>query len=485
MFAAVDLGSNSFRMHIGRHDGNAIRIVKTARDPIRLGAGLDAEGNLTEQAMQAALNCLRNFRVILDDYSPDAVRVVATNTMRIAKNAAEFLPVAEEAIGHTIEIISGEEEGRLIYMGVSSALAAPDERRLVIDIGGGSTELILGHGPEILHVESFSIGTARHSESFFANGVLDAAAFTAATLSARSYFEDAVTPYNSSHWSAAYGSSGTIRVMSDVIAKNGIGDGRMSLISLEALRDRLIAFGHVNAVNLQGVKPERIIVMVGGLPILIGIMQEIGITAMTAVDAGLRMGVLWDLQLRGTRRDRREQSVIEFMRRFQVDQSRAHRVANTAAALYTQLKPSSDSYARYLYWSALLHEIGMAVSHTGYHKHAAYMVDNADMPGFTTREQRLMSTLIIAQKGNLRKVSESLDDSDFAKAVLALRMAAMLMHSRIEADVDELKIRMKSRIELELQKAWLARHPTVSYWADKERGFWKEVDIDFSVRVLS
>ncbi|KRB89141.1 Ppx/GppA phosphatase family protein [Noviherbaspirillum sp. Root189] len=485
MFAAVDLGSNSFRMHIGRHDGNAIRIVKTARDPIRLGAGLDADGNLTGQAMQAALNCLRNFRAILDDYSPDAVRVVATNTMRIAKNAADFLPAAEEAIGHTIEIISGEEEGRLIYMGVSSALAAPDERRLVIDIGGGSTELILGHGTEIRHVESFSIGTARHSESFFGNGVLGSAAFTAATLSARSYFEDAVIPYNSSLWSAAYGSSGTIRVMSDVIAKNGIGDGRMSLLSLEALRDRLIAFGHVNAVNLQGVKPERIIVMVGGLPILIGIMQEIGITAITAVDAGLRMGVLWDLQLRGTRRDRREQSVIEFMRRFQVDQSRAHRVASTAAALYTQLKPSSDTYARYLYWSALLHEIGMAVSHTGYHKHAAYMVDNADMPGFTTREQRLMSTLIVAQKGNLRKVRESLDDSDFAKAVLALRMAAMLMHSRIEADVAELKIRMKSRIELELQKSWLARHPTVSYWADKERGFWKEVDIDFSVRVLS
>ncbi|RJF98904.1 Ppx/GppA phosphatase family protein [Noviherbaspirillum saxi] len=485
MFAAVDLGSNSFRMHIGRHDGNTIRIVKTARDPIRLGSGLDADGNLTEQAMQSALNCLRNFRVILNAYSLDAVRVVATNTMRVAKNAAAFLPAAEEAIGHTIEIISGEEEGRLIYMGVSSALADADERRLVLDIGGGSTEIILGHGPEILHVESFSVGTSPQSDTFFRSGAIDTASFDAAILSARSYFEDAVTPYDPQHWDAAYGSSGTIRVISDVIAKNKIGDGTMSLQSLETLRDRLIAYGHVSAVDLPGVKPERVIVMVGGLAILIGIMQEIGIAAMTAVDAGLRMGLLWDLQLRATRRDRREQSVIEFMRRFHVDESRANRVAGTAASLYAQLKPSSEMYARYLNWSALLHEVGLAVSHTGYHKHAAYMVDNADLPGFTTREQRLLSTLILAQKGNLRKAGNTLDEADFAKAVLALRMAAMLMHARVDTDMGDFRIRMKNRIDIEVGRDWLARHPTVSYGMEKEKAAWKEVGLDFNIRTSS
>jgi len=482
MFAAVDLGSNSFRLHIGKHDGDAIRVVKSARDPIRLGAGLDSKGNLTPQAMQAALQCLANFRAILDGYTLDAVRVVATNTMRIANNAAAFLPAAEKAIGHPIEIISGEEEGRLIYMGVASTLAAPAEKRLVIDIGGGSTELILGRGQEIRHVESFSIGTVKQSLSFFDGGRLDHASFDAAILSARSVFEDAAQPYHPQHWSNAYGSSGTVRAVSDAIAKNTIGDGTLSYQNLQALQARLVEFGSMSRVNLAGLKPERVSVMVGGLAILMGIMQELGVERISAIDAGLRMGVLWDLQLRATRRDRREQSVQEFMARFHADPGRALRVANTALALYQQLKPSSDAYGRYLYWSGLLHEVGLSVSHTGYHKHAAYMVENADLPGFTTREQRLMSTLIVAQKGNLRKVNDALADADLAKAVLALRLATLFMHSRIDADMSEIGRAMKNRIELELRREWVSQHPTVSYWIAKERDWWQEIGIELTVK---
>lgn len=483
MFAAVDLGSNSFRLHIARHEGDAMRVVKTARDPIRLGAGLDKRGYLTEQSMQAALECLKRFRIILGDYTLDAVRVVATNTFRVAKNAAAFLPAAEEAIGYPIEIISGEEEGRLIYMGVASTLASRTEKRLVIDIGGGSTELILGHGNDIRHVESFSIGTVTHGLSFFPEGCLDAASFNAAALSARSVFEDAAPPYGTQHWANAYGSSGTIRTISEVISKSAIGDGAMSLKNLEALRSRLIGFGNVSRVNLSGVKPERVIVMVGGLAILIGILQELEIKAITAIDAGLRMGVLWDLQLRANLHDRREQSVHKFMRRFQADEVRASRVANSAATLFEMLKPTADTHARYLYWSALLHEVGMAVSHTGYHKHTAYMVENADLPGFTTREQRLMSALILGQKGNLRKVSEVISDPDIAKAVLALRLATMFMHSRIDADLSEMRLKMKNRIELELKRDWVALHPTFSYLMEKERGWWEEVGVDLAVRI--
>lgn len=482
MFAAVDLGSNSFRLHVGQYDGEAMRLVKSARDPIRLGAGLDSKGNLTDQAMQSALECLKNFREILNAFKLDAVRVVATNTLRVAKNAAAFLPAAEAAIGYPIEIISGEEEGRLIYMGVSSVLPSQVERRLVIDIGGGSTELIVGEGATIRLVESFSIGTAGQSQAFFPNGRLDARAFDAAILSARSYFEDAAQPYQAQKWTSTYGSSGTIRAISEVIARNGIGDGSPSLKNLELLKARLIAYGDVSRVELTGIRPDRMIVMVGGLAILIGIMQELGIKSMSAVDAGLRMGVLWDLQLRATKHDRREQSVQEFMRRFRANEDRAGRVAATAAALYLQLKPSTEGYTRYLYWSALLHEIGLAVSHTGYHKHAAYMVENADLPGFTNREQRFMGRLILAQKGNLRKVNEGLGDPDFAKAVLALRLAVTLMHSRIDADVDQLRLKMKSRIELELKREWLDRHPTLSYGIEKEVAWWKEIGVDFSVK---
>ncbi|CAN7441506.1 Ppx/GppA phosphatase family protein [Pseudoduganella sp. LjRoot289] len=481
MYAAVDLGSNSFRLAIGRHDGDEIRVVKSAREPIRLAAGLDASSNLTDAAIQAALNCLRNFRTVLAGYELEAVRVVATSTMRLARNAGAFLPAAEQAIGHPIEIISGEEEGRLIYMGVSNALNLPGERRLVIDIGGGSTELILGRGSDIERVESFSIGSVKQSLSFFVGGRVDAPSFEAAVLSARSHFEDAAPPYHPEYWKKAYGSSGTIRAIADIIDKNKLGTG-VTAASLEALKKRFIAAGHVSKIEMAGLRPDRASTIIGGLAVLIALVHELGIAALIPIEAGLRVGVMWDLHLRSTKRDRREQSVRTFLQKFQVDEGRAGRVAEYAGVLYAQMKPVTDGYTRLLYWGALLHEVGMAVSQTGYHKHACYMVENADLPGFTTREQKTMSRLIVAQKGNLRKVSEFLSDADFAKAVVALRLAILFMHSRIEVDFAELKLRMKNRIDLELRREWVTDHPTVSYWMEKEQELWDEVGVDFSIR---
>lgn len=485
MYAAVDLGSNSFRLHIGKHDGDAIRVLKSMREPIRLAAGLDARGCLTDAAMVSALTCLRNFAAVLAGYKLDAVRVVATSTLRVAANSAAFLPNAERAIGYPIEVISGEEEGRLIYMGVSNALAAPLERRLVIDIGGGSTELILGRGPDIERVESFSIGTVKQSLSFFVGGRVDAASYEAAILSARSHFEDAAPPYQSGNWSVAYGSSGTVRAIAEIIAKNALGDARLSPAGLDALRQRFIEFGQVARIDMPGLRPDRAGTIIGGLAILIALVRELGIDSVTPVEAGLRMGVMWDLYLRSMQRDRREQSVVALARKFHVDETRAARVAQAAGALYVQLKPGADQYLRVLQWSAMLHEMGMVLSQTGYHKHAAYMIENADLPGFTAREQKLMAKLMLAQKGNLRKVAEALPEPDFAKAVLALRMAILLMHARMDAPGADLKLRMKNRIELEIRREALAGHPTLAFWIEKEQEWWDEVGVDFSVRTFA
>ena len=484
MFAAVDLGSNSFRLHVGHHDGESIRVVKSAREPIRLAAGLDSKGNLTDAAMQSAIDALKGFNTLLKAYELEAVRVVATNTLRIARNVATFLPAAEKAIGYPIEIISGEEEGRLIYMGVASNIALPTERRLVLDIGGGSTEIILGKGQEIERVESFSIGTVKQSLLFFPGGRIDAASFESAILSARSHFEDAAPPYHPQYWSNAYGSSGTIRAIADAIAKNGLGDGTLSLKSLTALKIRLIQFGHTSRIELIGMKPDRAAVIVGGLAILIALIQELGIKTLIPVEAGLRMGVLWDLQWRATKRDRREQSARSFAQRFHVDEGRADRVADVATSLYAQLKPSSEALNRLLYWSGLLHEVGLTVSQSGYHKHGAYMVENADLPGFTTREQRIMSQLIVAQKGNLRKLGDALADPDVAKAALALRLSVMFMHSRIDVTIDQMRVRMKNRIDLEVRRDWVSDHPTVAYWMEKEKESWSEVGVDFSIKII-
>ena len=484
MYAAVDLGSNSFRMSIGRHDGETIRVLKSVREPIRLAAGLDANGDLTETAKQAALACLVNFRVALAAYRFHAVRVVATSAMRIARNGQAFLPELEQAIGHPIEIISGEEEGRLIYMGVASSLAVPKEHRLVLDIGGGSTELILGRGLDIERVESFSVGTVKQSLSFFAGGRIDAVSFEHAILSARSHFEDAAPPYHPHNWSQAYGSSGTIRTIADVIAKNDLGDGKLTPAGLDALKKRFIAFGNVSRIDMPGLRADRAGTIIGGLAILIGLMAELGIAELVPVEAGLRMGVMWDLYLRSMHRDRRDESVRMLATRFHVDEERATRVADAAAMLYAQLKPADESLVRLLYWSAWMHEVGMVVSQTGAHKHAAYMVENADLPGFTAGEQKTMSRLILAQKGNLRKLGGALSDLDFAKAVLALRFAILLMHARIELAPSQLRLRMKSRIDIEASRDLLDEHPTISYWIEKEQEWWDEAGIDLAVKPI-
>jgi exopolyphosphatase/guanosine-5'-triphosphate,3'-diphosphate pyrophosphatase len=481
MYAAVDLGSNSFRLHIGEPIAGQMHIVRTARDPIRLAAGLQPDGALSSDAMETAVRSLHGLGALLRQHKLDAVRVVATNTMRVATNAEALLPRMEAAIGHPIEVISGEEEGRLIYMGVSCALGRPGEQRLVIDVGGGSTEVIAGRGDEIQLVESFSIGTHPQSATYFPGGRIDAAAFEAAVNGARARFEDAAAQYRAHGWQAVYGSSGTIRAINEVITRNRLGDGTMSFDSMLVLRDRLIAAGHADAFDLPGIKRERVIVMAGGLSVLLGAMEEFGVGAMNAINAGLRLGVLSDLELRARRSDRRDSAIQDCMRRFGVDEQRALRTASIARQLYDRLGPADDATRRQLLWSCMLHEVGQAISHTGAHKHAAYIVEHADLPGFTNREQRLLSTIVLAQKGNLRKVREALGTPDLARAVLAIRLAAVFMHARVDADVDALKLRMKNRIEIDTPRGWLKQHPTVAAWFEKEVAAWAEVGVGFQV----
>jgi exopolyphosphatase/guanosine-5'-triphosphate,3'-diphosphate pyrophosphatase len=328
------------------------------------------------------------------------------------------------------------------------------------------------------------VGSVKQSLSFFINGRVDAPSFEAAILSARSHFEDGAPPYHPEYWKRAYGSSGTIRAISDIIEKNKLGDG-ITPATLDEVRKRFIAFGNVSKIDMPGLRPDRASTVIGGLAILIGVMHELGVQRLEPVEAGLRLGVMWDLYLRSMRRDRREESVRFYIKKFHVDEVRADRVADDALTLFLQMKPSGDSMQRYLYWSALMHETGVVVSQTGYHKHAAYMVENADLPGFTTREQKVMGRMVLAQKGNLRKVSEYLLDGDFAKAVVALRLAILFMHSRIAVDEKSVRLRMKSRIDLEVKRDRVAEHPTLSYWMEKEQEFWDEVGVDFSIRTAA
>lgn len=482
MFAAIDLGSNSFRLHIGEYVNGIVCVVKSAREPNRLAAGLDRNNVLSREAMDRGLDALKRLRAILDAYPLSDVKVVATNTLRIASNAQVFLNDAEKVLGYPIEVISGEEEGRLIYLGVANVLGRPEEKRLVIDIGGGSTELICGKGQEIERVESFSVGTVRQSLSFFHDGIIDETSFQAAVLSARSQFEDAVDYYRSCGWTEVYGSSGTIRATAEILAINRIGDGRFTLENLERLKMKMIGTGRLNQVKLDGIKAERAASILGGLTILIVLMKDFGIKVLKPIEAGLRMGIMWDIYLMSTQKDRREESIREMLKRYHIDEQRAIRVANYALSIYKQMNPDADRFLKLLYWSALLHEIGIFISPTNYHKHGAYLIENADMAGFTSREQRQMSRFVLGQKGNLKKLNGIMTVPDAIKAVLSLRLAVMFQHSKVNFKPEKIKVRVKSRIEMTIPKEWLDLYPTLLYWLERECDWWEDVGITLTVR---
>lgn len=294
MLAAIDLGSNSFRLHIGKHVENTIRIIESAKEPNRLAAGLDQNNYLTPIAIDNGLNALYNIRRHLHPYPIRKLRAVATHTLRIAKNATDFLSRAEKILEHPIDLISGVEEGQLIYLGIENLLSKPKEKRLVIDIGGGSTEVIYGKGNLIKKAESFSIGTVKQSQLFPPDNITQES-FNTAVKSACQYFNNIKLHYQPYQWEAAYGSSGTIRAIAEIIANNKIGNGQFNAENLDKLRKKIISKRKINQINFSEIQTHRITSVIGGISIMIALTKKLNIPLITPIQSGLRMGVLWDL----------------------------------------------------------------------------------------------------------------------------------------------------------------------------------------------
>ena len=476
MFAAVDLGSNSFRMHIGKHEGDSIRVIKSARDPIRLAAGLDKNGKLTPQAIAGAVESLARFRTILRDYQLDAVRVVATNTLRVAKNAHEFLPDAERAIGYPVEIISGEEEGRLIYMGVAGALALPDEERLVIDIGGGSTEVIIGRGLEPERLESLKIGCVGMTQRFFAGGKVTAASFEAAETAARVEIEAIASEFGPSHWRDAFASSGTAAALAEILEQNAFSSRGITPVGLARLKKRLIQAGNVRHLHVSALKPERAPVLAGGLAIMSAAVAELRIQRIDPVGGALRLGVLYDLLGRTIDEDVRKLTVERFVDRYRIERAHAARVSALAIALYRRIAPTREPVqAQLLAWASMLHEIGMSVAHLGFHKHGAYILQHADMPGFSAGEQSRLAVLVYACRGGLDKASAALSDPQLRAQLLALRLAVLFHHARTNIALPRIQLSANGRIRVGISERWLAKHPLTAHLLARERRQWKDL----------
>jgi len=477
--AAVDMGSNSFRLEIGQLQHGRYRRIDYLKETVRLGAGLDSHGQLTEEATQRGLACLRRFAARLAGFDAQQVRAVATQTLREARNRNAFLLRAQDALSYPIEVISGREEARLIYAGVTH-MQPSDEPRLVIDIGGRSTELILGAGRTPLVAESFRIGCVSLSMRYFEGGHITHAAFRAAQVAAGAELEEALQRFAPEHWRQALGASGTVGAVSGILQAAGVTDGRITPAGLRWCIERCIEFGHIDRLELPGLKPERRQILPGGLAILYTVAAHFDIDALWPAKGALRQGVIVDLherieaQQRARPGDMRDASVEELQRRFQVETSQADRIASVALALFDMAQPDADpEMRRELSWACALHEAGLMLSHHDHHRHSAYILAHVDAPGFSQSQQRRIGDLVLAQRGGLRKIEAQLASEAFAWQVLCLRLAVIKCHARGEVTATALTLRGRGRdAGLSFRSDWAEANPRTMFLLQEEAETW-------------
>ena len=477
--AAIDMGSNSFRLELGAMPQGQYRRADYVKETVRLGAGLDANGMLTEDATQRGLACLRRFSSRLSGFAPGQVRAVATQTLREARNRNAFLLRAQEALGFPIEVISGREEARLIYAGVNHLQPSADTR-LVIDIGGRSTELILGQGRTPLVAESFGVGCVSLSMRFFEGGHITREAFRAAQVAAGAELEEALQPFARSNWTQALGSSGTAGAVSQLLQANGVTDGSITPEALRWCIERCLEAGHIDHINLPGLKADRRAVLPGGLAILYTLCTHFDISSLMPAKGALRQGVIVDLHDRlqalqtAEPVDIRDQSVHELQQRFRVDTAHAARVTSVALALFDAGVPDAEAETRReLVWACALHEMGQMVSHHDHHRHSAYLLAHVDAAGFSQSQQRRVADLVLGQRGGLRKVEPQMASETFAWQMLCLRLAVIKCHARGLVDPKALVLRARQReAQLGFGKNWAETHPRTLFLLQEEVLTW-------------
>jgi exopolyphosphatase/guanosine-5'-triphosphate,3'-diphosphate pyrophosphatase len=489
--AAVDLGSNSFHCQVARVVGDQLYPLDALREPVWLGAGLDKDKRIDDETQERALACLKRFGERLRGLDKRAVRAVGTNTLRVAKNAAGFLRRAQAALGFPIEVVAGREEARLIYIGVSHSLPASREKRLVVDIGGGSTEIIIGTGQRPLRLESLFMGCVSYSLYYFEDGRISKGAMKKAELAARNELQPIVARFARGNWQHAVGSSGTVRALADVLRLNGFDEsGGITPAGLDHLRSHLIKAGDMEKADLAGLKPDRVPVFPGGFAILNAVFSELDIESMVAAEGAMRQGVLYDLLGRFHHKDMRDVTVAQFMQRYHVDALQAQRVGALAFTLFRKLTAESgesdEDAARYIAWASKLHEIGISVAFSGYHKHSAYILANADMPGFSRDEQAKLALLVQAHRRSLNKVAKDIEEHDIGwDMVFAQRLAALFHRSRSDVALPSLQARRQGKkFRLSLDSAWLARNTlTATALADEIRE-WDEIGFELKIPEL-
>lgn len=448
LMAAIDIGSNSFHLAIARLDHGEVRKVVSMSEKVQLAAGLDEHNILSAAAEKRGLECLSRFVARLDAVPPARIRIVATNALRQAKNANDFIKRANEILPKPIEIISGREEARLIYLGVSHTNASSD-KRLVIDIGGGSTEFVIGQGFDPLLTESLQMGCVAFTKKFFADGQITKDAFNSAIVAARKEVLAINGQYQKTGWSSVVGSSGTIKAVRNVLVSKGWADEqeRVTYQGVKKLEKLLIKIGDVNDIELEGVKEHRKAVFPAGVAVLRATMKVLGIETITYSDGALREGVMYDMLGRLASEDVRDRSVLALIKRYSVDKKQARQVVRTSRHLFKQIKDDlqlTNDDADVLRRAAYLHEIGLAISHSSYHKHSAYLLEYSDIPGFSQVDQKRMAQLMLNHRRKLKsdilEQTCNIGGDNLVYLCLLLRLAVLAHHSRSEYELPDMRL---------------------------------------------
>jgi exopolyphosphatase/guanosine-5'-triphosphate,3'-diphosphate pyrophosphatase len=467
--AAVDLGSNSFHMIVCSLKNNQLQTIDRLKEMVRLASGLNADQVLDEKTQVHALACLERFGQRIHNFPVGSVRIVGTNTLRMAKNAGQFLIKAEQALGHPIHIISGIEEARLIYLGVAHSLSSNANLRLVMDIGGGSTEYIIGENDTSLEKESLHMGCVSLSNSFFKDGYLSKSAFDQATLFAEQKLEPFQNTFKRKNWDEAIGSSGSLRSIAKVLQANNWCNNGITKQGLEVLVNHITQYNHINELNLPGLDLDRLPVFAGGLAIVYATFKTLNIDQMTISDGALREGLIQDLLGRIYNHDMRSETVKTVTKRYRIDKKHAKRIKNSIRTMLEQLSAnhawaSDENCVQFLNWAADLHEIGIDIAHSQYHKHSAYIIGNADLAGFSQQDQLLLASILRSHRRKLSKTIFNELPSPWNKdapfLALILRLAVVLHRNRTKHELPNFEIQLfNSKITLKFPDEWLSDSP--------------------------
>lgn len=489
--AAIDLGSNSFHLLVANHQDDRLQVVGRLGEKVQLAAGLDDDGMLSEAAMTRALDCLNRFAPFLDGIPAHRMRVVGTNALRDAENSQQFIERAEAMLGARIEIIAGREEARLIYLGAAHALAE-NGRRLIVDIGGGSTEFIIGEKCEPIALESLRMGCVAYTQQFFNTGEISEKRMRHAELTALSELASIRRPYLKLGWEDPVGSSGTIKAAAAVLGAAGDApEGMITRDGLARLRKRLIKCGQLDKVDMDGLKSDRARVFPAGIAILSATFEAFNLEQMRFADGALREGVLYDMVGRNSPEDSRLKSLETLARCYGVDTRQADNVAATARALLNQVREDweiDEDQARFLDWACWMHEIGQAISHNQFHRHGAYLLEHSDLSGFSRPEQRLLAFLVRAHRRKFPlkewQVLPASEQTSHQRLARLLRLAVLLNHSRPESPPEVPRLEARGET-LRLLIASSDEPGLLITDLEQEACYMAATDFDFDLRIAT